>query len=205
VKDPRDQIISAIDVNAIRIRNPARFIFFCGGSVSNAPDVEPPTSMRDLCIRWLKKNASTTFEKICLAEKISERVKDHVYKRDPIYTNLIDLETDLAKLADLIVLIVESPGSIAELGAFSVVDDTRKKIQVFIREERFNADSFITLGPVRYLQVNNRGSVRAYWWATKSRDNDVIEHEACSEIVQDICQDIIKADVSSPASDTFNK
>jgi len=38
------------------------------------------------------------------------------------------MESDLARLADLVIIIVESPGTFAELGAFSLSDELRQKI-----------------------------------------------------------------------------
>src|SRR5690606_14152668 len=108
-------------------------------------------------------------KKIWLAEEVTD------WFMEGIYHDLIDLETHLAHLSDLIVLIVESPGSIAELGAFSVVPEIREKLQVFIRQERYKSDSFISLGPIRSIKRSNGTAVRSYPWRTVTAISDTVE------------------------------
>ena len=61
------------------------------------------------------------------------------------------MERDLAALADLVLVIVESPGTFAELGAFSLSEDLRKKLLPIVDEEYEEASSFIATGPLRWI------------------------------------------------------
>lgn len=66
--------------------------------------------------------------------------------------SLLSLETQLANAVDLIVMIPESPGSFAELGAFSVDADLAKKMLVFRPGEFKSKKSFINHGPIRLVR-----------------------------------------------------
>jgi len=63
----------------------------------------------------------------------------------------LKMERDLAALADLVLVIVESPGTFAELGAFSLSDDLRKKLLPIVGIEYQGASSFIATGPLRWI------------------------------------------------------
>ncbi|WP_407439883.1 retron St85 family effector protein [Lelliottia sp.] len=66
--------------------------------------------------------------------------------------SLLHLEEQLAQAVDLIVLIPESPGSFAELGAFSMREDLAQKTLV-LRQSKFKSDkSFINHGPIRLIR-----------------------------------------------------
>ncbi|EAT6679566.1 UDP-3-O-(3-hydroxymyristoyl)glucosamine N-acyltransferase, partial [Salmonella enterica] len=63
--------------------------------------------------------------------------------------SLLSLEQQLAEAVDLIILIPESPGSFAELGAFSTRKELAEKMLV-LRQNKYKADkSFINHGPIR--------------------------------------------------------
>jgi hypothetical protein len=65
--------------------------------------------------------------------------------------NALKMEEIVAALSDAVVIFVESPGTFAELGAFSMVPDLRSKMLVVL-ESRFEfAESFINTGPVRLI------------------------------------------------------
>jgi hypothetical protein len=68
------------------------------------------------------------------------------------YTDLLEFETDIAQICELIVLFSESYGSAAELGAFSIIDEIALRLLVVIDDFNFGKDSFVTLGPVRALR-----------------------------------------------------
>ncbi len=66
--------------------------------------------------------------------------------------SLLSLENHLADAVDLIALIPESPGSFAELGAFSAQESLAKKTIVF-RLSKYKSDrSFINHGPIRLVK-----------------------------------------------------
>jgi len=66
--------------------------------------------------------------------------------------SLLSLEEQLAEAVDLIILLPESPGSFAELGAFSTQQALAEKTLVF-RNNKFKSDkSFINHGPIRLIK-----------------------------------------------------
>jgi hypothetical protein len=78
------------------------------------------------------------------------------------FQNLLDLEEYLSALVDAVVLFLESPGSICELGAFVKTDEIRKKLIVVISNIHNNMPSFITLGALRYFQQVSKIEAEIY-------------------------------------------
>jgi hypothetical protein len=68
------------------------------------------------------------------------------------YQDILTFEADIAQLADLVLLFSESFGSVAELGAFSMVTDIASRLLVVIDDRNYSADSFIRLGPIKALE-----------------------------------------------------
>ncbi|KKC36533.1 hypothetical protein WH87_14200 [Devosia epidermidihirudinis] len=68
------------------------------------------------------------------------------------YKDILTFEAHIAQISELIVLFSESFGSAAELGAFAMVPDIAHRLLVVIDDEHFNANSFISLGPIRALE-----------------------------------------------------
>jgi hypothetical protein len=66
--------------------------------------------------------------------------------------DLLSLENLLANSVDAVVMCVESPGSLVELGAFSNNDKLNNKLIVLMNEEHRKAESFINKGPIKYLK-----------------------------------------------------
>jgi hypothetical protein len=63
----------------------------------------------------------------------------------------LKMERDLAALADLVVVIVESAGTFAELGAFSISDELRKKLLPIVDKQYEGELSFISTGPLQWI------------------------------------------------------
>jgi len=68
--------------------------------------------------------------------------------------DLLSIEKQLTNYSDCIIIILESPSSFAELGAFSVDDELAKKMIVINDYQFRNEESFINLGPIR--KVNEK-------------------------------------------------
>ena len=73
--------------------------------------------------------------------------------------DLLNLENLLAESVHAVVIILESPGAIAELGSFANHKKLRDRLIVVIDEKYRKANSFIILGPVRYLDKNTKSIV----------------------------------------------
>jgi len=73
--------------------------------------------------------------------------------------NLLSLEELLAESVDAIVLIPESPGSFAELGAFANNPKLRKKLICAIESKYKKDKSFISGGPVKLIKQTNKKNI----------------------------------------------
>lgn len=72
--------------------------------------------------------------------------------RDTTYTDLITFEEDIARLSSLVLVIAESAGSLAELGAFSTNETIRQSLRVILQTSYENSESFVRYGPVRRVE-----------------------------------------------------
>lgn len=97
----------------------------------------------------------------------SKHYYDLIYPEDIfdelLYTknskDLLSLEHILAKSIDVILIIPESPGSFAELGAFANDLNLRKKI-ICVMDKKYKKDkSFINQGPIKLIKKENKNSV----------------------------------------------
>ena len=69
--------------------------------------------------------------------------------------NALQMEAYLADLADAVIVIVESPGTFAELGAFSNSDALRRKLLPILDVHHEASASFINTGPVRWTDADS--------------------------------------------------
>ncbi|MEY0837559.1 MULTISPECIES: retron St85 family effector protein [Providencia] len=113
-------------------------IFLCG------KDKSDKTSLRYKFASFLSKEKGIT---LTYPEDLFEDLLEGQGKN-----SLLSLETQLANSVDLIVLIPESPGSFAELGAFSMDKELAKKMLVMRLGEYKSGKSFINHGPIRLVR-----------------------------------------------------
>lgn len=69
--------------------------------------------------------------------------------------NALELEGHLARLADAVIIIVESAGTLAELGAFANSPSLRAKILPILDVQYRNEESFVNTGPVRWVSEDS--------------------------------------------------
>ena len=75
------------------------------------------------------------------------------------YSDLLLFEADLGYITSAIVIFLEAPGSIAELGAFSQIDSLKDRLVIVVIGDRHPKKSFISLGPLRQLEGQDQHSV----------------------------------------------
>lgn len=143
------------------------FIFLCGGPISE--DQDKYLSCRDIFYSYIKTNGCSFKDYIIRAEKVFE------YFDHSDYQDLLTFEMDLAELSSLTVLFSESPGSIAELGSFSVLSTIRERLLVVMHQDDAHQKSFIWRGPVLFLKnlAKSNGKedpVTIYNWKKKKKD-----------------------------------
>lgn len=194
MEDPRLKFLNQASVNGMRVEfSQSPIVLLCGGRVvekERADDEDLPI----ISLRHAISRESTDFE-LFRPEEITD------WQADGVYQNLMDFEEDLAGICSLVVIILESPGAIAELGAFSQLDDLRHRLMVFTSSHVQSEDSFISLGILRHIKSQAEGSVRDYPWSLPATDyNDKISFKIDVQIVKDIIADI--GDQINDLSDT---
>ncbi len=136
--------------------------------------IEISEAINEKILKKLKENRLTVFligagkdkrdsvrEKIRL-ELISSKYRTwfDVYYPEDIFEglmkgkigfNLLELENLLANSVHSIVIILESPGSIAELGAFAAHSKLKDKLIVVVKNKYRRKKSFITQGLIKYI------------------------------------------------------
>jgi len=111
-------------------------VFLCGGRETSRRD-----NLRDYLIKY-HPEVSIFYAEAVWAEIV----------RAKSTSNALEVEEYLASLADLVVIIVESPGTFAELGAFSLSTSLRQKLLPIVDSAyEFSDESFIKTGPIRWV------------------------------------------------------
>jgi hypothetical protein len=118
----------SVDPDKLAILNQPDYIFLCGGPLD---DFEH--SLRAYFYRDEVQKNPALLEKIQLAEKA-----DDWHQSRKLFDDLLELEEHLAGLSACVLLFVESPGAIAEFGAFSQMELIQEKLVVVIEESYFN-------------------------------------------------------------------
>ncbi len=83
----------------------------------------------------------------------AEGAWDHVQHLE---LSALAMENYLGQIADMIIIIVESIGTAAELGAFALSDELRPKIFAILDAEFAHHASFINTGPVKWLDADSQ-------------------------------------------------
>ncbi|WP_313071196.1 retron St85 family effector protein [Atlantibacter hermannii] len=158
--------VSKWELKNFRVCYDEQIIFLCGAKVAPLEDAQ--TSMRGMFYKYCKDNDSRLFNKLLLAEAFKN------YLKESHYPDLISFEKDIANISSLIVIFLESSGSIAELGLFCNLVDINKKLLVIVPEHEVKGskkESFIYLGPLSYLREKiNKQSYRVYPGPTEGED-----------------------------------
>jgi hypothetical protein len=103
-----------------------------------------------------------------VATLLGDTRKNHLLYPEDIFDDLLagqgkysilKLENILAESVDVIIICPESPGSFAELGAFSNNKDLAKKTIVLSENKYKNEKSFINYGPYRLIKESRSGKV----------------------------------------------
>lgn len=187
VEDKRIEHLERISLDSSRVDLTSPVVFLCGGEVN----VRNPlgSSVREGVLSHLE-SLKPQWSLI-----LAEHFKDWVV--DSIYNDLVSFEDDLASISSLIVLILESPGALTELGLFARHEFLSKKLHVIVNDEHYSQSSFIRLGPLRHLQRNNPKSVCAYPWDDKNL-------LSLQPILPEICHDITECLSYLDKTEAFN-
>lgn len=148
------KLYSDLNPDTARFKVPFKSLFLCGGIIADA-EQGAPKSLRDYIYRT---------RKLKLASKIVRAEAATQLYRDTSYHDLIEFEEDIARVASIVLVIAESPGSLAELGAFTVNTTIRRSLRIIAQTKYQAAESFIRFGPIERIQKPNPEYVGFYPW-----------------------------------------
>lgn len=129
-----------------------QFVFLCGANI----DTNTPSKRRQILLDFSSRNLPNT--KFFLAESIFQILEAEGHK-----TNLLDIENDLSKFADYVIVILESESAFCELGAFATHKELRKKLIVINDYKHNMSESFIKLGPLQAISEISDGKNILYY------------------------------------------
>lgn len=155
IQDILERLTNKVRKNKIQQSIFPKFIFICGeqiinnnGCVKSDEELLKLENKRHYLISSLEKNVIQLENKkfknvLCV---ISEKMYDNNEQLDTL-----TFEELLAELSDEIIIIVESVGTICELGAFTVKEEYVKKLLVINDKNHKDDKSFINEGPIAKL------------------------------------------------------
>ena len=183
---PYDTWPQAIDICNSKIIKFPSYIFLCGGPP--AKDEDHIKSCRSLFYKFACDNNCFYFDEIVLAEEVFS------YFQHSSYEDLLSFEQDLAHLCALTIVFSESAGSVAEIGAFSVLSPIKDKLLLVIHEKFSYKESFIWQGPAMHLKrfadsANRSSPIAVYRWKISKNDRDFLgpkDFQAASDLSETI-------------------
>jgi hypothetical protein len=111
--------------------------------------------------------------------------------------DLLSLENILAKSVDCVVILLQSPGTFTELGAFANHRRLRDKL-IIVTDPKYARDkSFINLGPIRYLKRQSKSKILFCKINVRNLKNLV-------KYITDAVREIAKSSSSPPVVDLTN-
>lgn len=151
----------------LRISRPSKFVFFCGGAIPKNPkEKEGPHNLRDYLTRVRPMRQSY---EVVLAERAIQLYRDTEYR------DLISFEEDIARIASVVLVIAESAGSLAELGAFVASPTISKVLRVVISEKNEGEESFVRFGPIQRVKNAKRDHLGVYPWRSRKSGNLIVK------------------------------
>lgn len=156
------KLFDDLDPNKLRVIRPSKFVFLCGGVIADG-NIRAKNLRDYLCrVRPMR----LPYE-VVLAERATQ-----LY-RDTAYGDLISFEEDIARIAAVVLVIAESPGSLAELGAFSSNETIQKSLRVIIQESFALEESFVRYGPIERVK-KTRDHLGIFPWRLHSGGHPII-------------------------------
>lgn len=158
-------------------------IFLCGGPTRTML----PESVRQRIIEYFQSRDKGVHDAVIQAEDFND------YFKEGVYSDLLEFETDIANIATLIIVCLESAGSFVELGIFCKDKALAHKLLIIAPQEEVDKkDSFIYHGPLASLLGQDKNSVIVYPWA----DPTVWKYDHIEFIANDIVKRLQKVQVT---------
>lgn len=185
------EVAKTLNILESTVQNPIKKIFLCGGQRIKKVG-EPHVSLRGQLIALLEDADGGLPPYIVLAE---EAVAWYHSLSSNRFSNLVELEACIAALSTRILLIVESAGSMAELGAFSFDPHLSKKLYAVLDKSYEKDQSFIMDGPI--ARIRDLGGYCARDWLLKPKEPEIDAVKA-KVVSQRIINEIFNPEVNRP-------
>ena len=130
----RDDVVRRLKRDVYRFRRLPPVVFLCGARESLPRE----------------RLASYMRERLSILVFYAEGVWNVIARHRPD-ANALEMESQLASLADAVIVVVESPGTFAELGAFALSEELRGKLLPILEVSFRGQNSFLESGPVRWI------------------------------------------------------
>lgn len=149
----------SIEDNAI-----PRFIFVCGEQIldNNGNLIDESYLAAQNNIRYFIMKKFLKYKKCGEYEKVSHPaqciISEYLYTEDK-EIDILTFEEVLAEISECIIIIVESPGTYCELGAFALNDVFADKTIVVNEDNPQYKKSFITKGPIKKIEKKHEENV----------------------------------------------
>jgi hypothetical protein len=144
--------VEDLNVEKLHVQAPSEIIFLCGGPYTDV-STNGTASMRDAFLK-VSSHPALGGRDIVVAEDFTRLSLFSAH-----YDDILEFETDLAQITEIILLFCESAGSFTELGSFASIPEIASRLLVIIRDSHWANDSFIKLGPLRFLLRRDDSSV----------------------------------------------
>jgi len=131
----------------IPIHSFKKYIFLCGASLDKKNSVR--SKIDHIFTRFLNNHYEIIYPEDIFEELLS----------GPSQENILTLENTLVNSVDAVILIPESPGSIAELGAFTNNEALREKVICIQNTKLKRKKSFINYGPIKLIKKSKKGKI----------------------------------------------
>ncbi|WP_100915740.1 retron St85 family effector protein [Pseudoalteromonas spongiae] len=165
-----------LNTQKFKVNLETHHLFVCGGEVD--AKANDPMSFRDHLITYSASKFSDIHDSIVQAETFKDYFKENAYP------DLLVFEEEIANLASLVIIFLESPGSLVELGMFCTKPDFFKKLIIIAPQEEVEGeDSFIYLGPLENIKKKEPTAVAIYPWPVKGKKYE-------NSHLEDLCKSI---------------
>lgn len=161
-------LLCRINREALRVERPNHVIFLCGGVAAEDEDANVCPSLRDYLFR------ARRIQRLLNGEIVLAEAAQQLY-RDTNYADLITFEEDIARVASIVLVITESAGSLAELGAFASEPIIRDALRIIISEEHFAENSFVRYGPVKRIEDIERSRIGTFPWRRHANSGNIVK------------------------------
>lgn len=185
----------AVNPASFKILTQPDYIFLCGGPLNDFKH-----SLRAHFYKYKVQTNPDLLKRVQLAEKA-----DEWYQSRKVFADLLELEEHLAGLSACILLFVESPGAIAEFGAFSQMKLLQDKLVVVIEDSHFGQTSFIRNGLVEHAQRIRPESVLSYPWLSTplSGGPSEIDPAGATDTLDRVAEEVQQILGKKPKTTTF--